>query len=101
MTDIEEITWETFDERTRIWMLVLSNIPVEAIVRMLRLDLNTGIVTLRGVGRDKALGVIVPDEGREYFTPLRGWIRRAGACASTWPAGPPKSRRPASGPSCS
>lgn len=77
MMDIEEITWETFDERTRIWMLVLSNIPVEAIVRMLRLDLNTGIVTLHGVGRDKALGVIVPNEGREYFTPLRGWIRNA------------------------
>ena len=58
-------------------MQVLSNIPVEAVVRMLRLDLNTGFVTLHGVGGDKALGVIVPDEGREYFTPLRGWIRNA------------------------
>jgi hypothetical protein len=74
---IDEITWETFDERTRIWMRVLSNIPVEAVVRMLRLDLNTGVVTLRGVGGDKVLGVISTDEGREYFTPLRGWIRNS------------------------
>jgi hypothetical protein len=73
MTDIEEITWETFDERTRIWFQVLSNVPVEAVVRMLRLDLNTGFVTLRGVGGDKALGVIIPDEGREHFAPMRGW----------------------------
>lgn len=75
MTEIEEITWETFDERTRIWMQVLANIPTEAVVRMLRLDLNTGFATLHGVGGDKALGVITPDEGCEYFTPLRGWIR--------------------------
>ena len=74
---IEEITWETFDERTRIWMRVLSNIPVEAVVRMLRLDLNTGFVTLRGVGGDKALGVIIPDEGREHFAPMRGWSRNS------------------------
>lgn len=74
---IEEITWETFDERTRIWMRVLSNIPVEAVVRMLRLDLNTGVVTLRGVGGDKALGVIIPDEGREHFAPMRGWSRNS------------------------
>ena len=53
----EEITWETLDERTRIWMLVLSNIPAEAVVRMLRLDLNTGVVTLRGAGGDRVLGV--------------------------------------------
>lgn len=72
---IEEITWETFDERTRVWMRVLANIPVEAIVRMLRLDLNTGVVTLRGVGGDKVFGVISPDdngEGAEVFTPLKG-----------------------------
>lgn len=75
MTEIEEITWETFDERTRVWMQVLSNILVEAVVRMLRLDLNTGVVTLHGVGGDKVLGVISTDEGREYFTPLRGWSR--------------------------
>ena len=74
---IEEITWETFDERTRIWFQVLANIPVEAIVRMLRLDLNTGFVTLRGVGGDKALGVIIPDEGREHFAPMRGWSRNS------------------------
>lgn len=74
---IEEIAWDTFDERTRIWLQVLSNIPVEAVVRMLRLDLNMGIVTLHGAGRDKALGVIAPDEGREYFTPLRGRIRNS------------------------
>lgn len=74
---IEEITWETFDERTRIWMRVLSNIPVEAVVRMLRLDLNTGVVTLHGVGGDKALGVIIPDEGREHFAPMRGWSRNS------------------------
>ena len=76
---IEEITWETFDERTRIWMQVLSNIPAEAVVRMLRLDLNTGVVTLRGVGGDKVLGVIGPNdngrEGEEFFTPLKGWSR--------------------------
>lgn len=73
---IEEITWETFDERTRIWMQVLSNIPVEAVVRMLRLDLNTGFVTLRGVGRDRVIGVIGEDDaGREVFTPLRSWSR--------------------------
>ena len=74
---IEEITWDTFDERTRIWMQVLANIPTEAVVRMLRLDLSTGFATLHGVGGDKALGVISPDEGCEYFTPLRGWIRNA------------------------
>ena len=69
---IDEITWETFDERTRIWMRVLSNIPVEAVVRMLRLDLNTGFVTLRGVGGDRVLGVIGEDAGEEVFTPLKG-----------------------------
>lgn len=77
MTEIDEITWETFDERTRIWMWVLANIPVETIVRMLRLDLNTGFVTLRGVGGDKALGVIIPNEGREHFAPMRGWSRNS------------------------
>ena len=73
---IEEITWETFDERTRIWFQVLSNVPVEAVVRMLRLDLNTGVVTLRGVGGDKALGVISTDDdigvGRSFFVTLKG-----------------------------
>ena len=59
---IEEITWDTFDERTRIWMRVLSNIPVEAVVRMLRLDLNTGVVTLHGAGGDRVLGVIGEDD---------------------------------------
>lgn len=76
---IEEITWETFDERTRIWFQVLSNVPVEAVVRMLRLDLNTGVVTLRGVGGDKVLGVISTDDdigvGRSFFVPLRSWSR--------------------------
>lgn len=75
---IDEITWETFDERTRIWMQVLANIPVEAVVRMLRLGLNTGVVTLMGAGRDRVLGVISPDdngEGAEVFTPLRSWSR--------------------------
>lgn len=74
---IEEIVWETFDERTRIWMRVLSNIPVEAVVRMLRLDLNTGVVTLHGAGGDKVLGVIGEDDnngrdGAEVFKPLKG-----------------------------
>ena len=73
---IEEIVWETFDERTRIWMQVLANIPVEAVVRMLRLDLRTGFATLHGVGGDKALGVIGPDyngrEEAEVFKPLKG-----------------------------
>lgn len=69
---LEEITWDTFDERTRIWMQVLANIPTEAIVRMLRLDLNTGVVTLRGVGCDRVLGVIGEDAGEEVFTPLKG-----------------------------
>ena len=73
---IEEITWETFDERTRVWMRVLSNIPVEAVVRMLRLDLNTGVVTLRGVGCDRVLGVISTDDdigvGRSFFVTLKG-----------------------------
>ena len=74
---IEEITWDTFDERTRIWLQVLSNLPAEAIVRMLRLDLNTGVVTLHGVGGDKVLGVIGEDgnNGRdeaEVFKPLKG-----------------------------
>ena len=72
MTDIEEITRDTFDERTRIWMQVLANIPTEAIVRMLRLVLNTGVVTLRGVGCDRVLGVIGEDAGEEVFTPLKG-----------------------------
>ena len=79
MTEIEEITWETFDERTRIWMQVLANIPTEAVVRMLRLDLNTGVVTLHGVGGDKVLGVISTDDdtgvGRSFFVPLRSWSR--------------------------
>ena len=73
---IDEITWDTFDERTRIWMRVLSNIPAEAVVRMLRLDLNTGVVTLRGVGADKVLGVISTDDdtgvGRSFFVTLKG-----------------------------
>lgn len=70
---IEKITWETLDERTRVWMQVLSNIPTEAVVRMLRLDLNTGVVTLHGVGGDRVLGVIGEgDAGREVFTPLKG-----------------------------
>jgi len=71
MTD--EITWETFDERTRIWMQVLANIPTEAVVRMLRLDLNTGVVTLHGVGGDKMLGIIAESEdlGRDVFTPFK------------------------------
>ena len=76
---IEEITWETFDERTRVWMRVLSNIPTEAVVRMLRLDLNTGVVTLMGAGRDRVLGVISTDDdtgvGRSFFVPLRSWSR--------------------------
>ena len=76
MTDIEEITWETFDERTRIWFQVLSNVPVEAVVRMLRLDLNTGVVTLMGVGGDRVLGVISTDDdigvGRSFFVTLKG-----------------------------
>lgn len=73
MTEIEEINWETFDERTWIWTQVLANIPVEAIVRMLRLDLNTGVVTLRGVGGDKMLGIIAESEslGRDVFTPFK------------------------------
>ena len=69
---LEEITWGTFDGRTRIWMQVLANIPTEAIVRMLRLDLNTGVVTLRGVDCDRVLGVIGEDAGEEVFTPLKG-----------------------------
>lgn len=76
MTEIEEITWDTFDERTQIWMRVLANIPTEAVVRMLRLDLNTGVVTLRGVGGDKVLGVISTDDdagvGRSFFVTLKG-----------------------------
>ena len=79
MTELEEITWETFDERTRIWMQVLAHIPVEAVVRMLRLDLNTGVVTLRGVGGDRVLGVIGADdadrEGKEIFNPRKSWSR--------------------------
>lgn len=73
---IEEITWETFDERTRIWMRVLAEVPSEAVIRMLRLDLNTGVVTLRGVGGDKVLGVISTDDdtgvGRSFFVTLKG-----------------------------
>jgi len=73
---IEEIVWETFDERTRIWMQVLANIPVEAVVRMLRLDLNTGVVTLHGAGCDRVLGVISTDDdtgvGRSFFVTLKG-----------------------------
>ena len=70
---IEEITWDTFDERTRIWLQVLSNLPAEAVVRMLRLDLNTGVVTLHGVGGDKTLGIIAASEslGRDVFTPFK------------------------------
>lgn len=69
---LEEITWDMFDEHTRIWMQVLANIPTEAIVRMLRPDLNTGVVTLRGVGCDRVLGVIGEDAGEKVFTPLKG-----------------------------
>lgn len=59
---IDEITWDTFDERTRIWMRVLAEFPSEAVIRMLRLDLNTGVVTLMGAGGDKVLGVISTDD---------------------------------------
>lgn len=73
---LEEITWDTFDERTRTWFRVLSNIPVEAVVRELRLDLNTGVVTLMGAGRDRVLGVISTDDetgvGRSFFVTLKG-----------------------------
>lgn len=73
---MNEITWNTFDERTRIWMRVLANIPVEAVVRMLRLDLNTGVVTLHGVGCDRVLGVISTDDdtgvGRSFLVTLKG-----------------------------
>lgn len=73
---IEEITWDTFDERTRIWLRVLAEVPSEAVIRMLRLDLNTGVVTLRGVGGDKVLGVISTDDdtgvGRSFFVALKG-----------------------------
>lgn len=76
---IEEITWDTFDERTRTWLRVLSSIPEETIVRALRLNLNTGVVTLRGVGADRVLGVIGTgdgdDNGEEFFTPLKSWSR--------------------------
>ena len=76
---IDEITWDTFDERTRIWMRVLAQVPSEAVVRMLRLDLNTGVVTLMGAGRDRVLGVISTDDdtgvGRSFFVPLRSWSR--------------------------
>ena len=73
MIVIDEITWDTFDERTRIWMHVLAEVPSEAVVRMLRLDLNTGVVTLRGVGGDKMLGLIAESEGlgRDVFTPFK------------------------------
>lgn len=76
---IEEITWDTFDVRTRIWLRVLAEVPCQAVVRMLRLDLNTGVVTLMGAGRDRVLGVIGEDdngkEGAGVFTPLRSWSR--------------------------
>ena len=76
---IDEITWDTFDERTRIWLRVLAEVPSEAVVRMLRLDLNTGVVTLMGAGRDRVLGVISTDDdtgvGRSFFVPLRSWSR--------------------------
>jgi len=76
---IDEITWDTFDERTLIWMRVLAEVPSEAVVRMLRLDLNTGVVTLMGAGRDRVLGVISTDNdtgvGRSFFVPLRSWSR--------------------------
>lgn len=76
MTEIEEITWDMFDERTRIWLRVLAEVPSEAVVRMLRLDLNTGVVTLRGVGGDRVLGVISTDDdtgvGRSFFVTLKG-----------------------------
>lgn len=90
-SEIEEITWDTFDERTRIWLRVLANIPVEAIVRELRLDLNTGVVTLRGAGGDKVLGVISTDDdtgvGREHFVPLRGWSQDLPAAPIPYEAG--------------
>lgn len=76
---IDEITWDMFDGRTRIWMRVLAEVPSEAVIRMLRLDLNTGVVTLMGAGRDRVLGVISTDDdtgvGRSFFVPLRSWSR--------------------------
>lgn len=73
---IDEITWDTFDDRTRIWMRVLAEAPSEAVIRMLRLDLNTGVVTLMGAGGDKVLGVISTDDdtgvGRSFFVTLKG-----------------------------
>lgn len=70
-----EITWETFDETTWAWLSALGQVPSEAIVRELRLDLDTGVVTLRGTGRDQVLGVVGEDGGRGVFTPLRSWSR--------------------------
>lgn len=88
---IDEIIWDMFDERTRIWMQVLANIPVEAIVRMLRLDLNTGVVTLMGAGRDRVLGVISTDDdtgvGRSFFVLLRSWSRDLSADPIPYEAG--------------
>lgn len=76
MTEIEEITWDMCDERTRIWLRVLVEAPSEAVVRMLRLDLNTGVVTLMGAGQDRVLGVISADDdtgvGRSFFVARKG-----------------------------
>lgn len=71
----DEITWDSFDETTRTWMQVLAALPDEAVVRALRLDLNTGVVTLMGVGRDRVVGHIGEEgeEGRKTFNPLKSW----------------------------
>lgn len=72
---MDEITWDSFDETTRIWMRVLAQVPDEAVVRALRLDLNTGVVTLMGAGRDRVVGHIGEEggEGGKAFSPLKIW----------------------------
>lgn len=74
---LDEITWDTFDERTRIWLQVLANIPVEAVVRELRLDLNTGVVTLCGVGCDRVIGIMSGDGNGEWevFNQIETWSK--------------------------
>lgn len=74
---IQEITYDMMDERAWMWTRVLAAVNEPAIERALRLDLNTGVVTVMGPGRDRVIGTIIRggdiedvegiQSGREYF----------------------------------
>lgn len=74
---IQEITHDMMDERAWMWTRVLAAINEPAIERALRLDLNTGVVTVMGPGRDE----------RPIHAALRRPLLSRGRVAGSSPAG--------------